>query len=192
MKRASEPPNFYGKEAGREKSYTVAKCAMSNGKGRTTQRAEPRPREWSQESRRTGYGPTLCGLSVCVPLISTTPFVLCWGWDLWEVIGFVSGHGGRAPCWDPLWAHEEIRTLSLYPVVYNEWEGSRLKIRKRILPRRGICQRSLGLPVFWSVRNKCVLSKFPSLWYSVIAALTAVQSEGAEEALIRECSILLE
>lgn len=82
-------------------------------------------------------------------------------------------------------------SLSLCPIVYNEWEDSHLKIRKRILPRRGICQCSLGLPVFRSVRNKCVLSKFPSLWYSVVAALTEVQSKGAEGALINECFILL-
>lgn len=174
MKRASEPPNFYGKVAGREKSYLVAKCAMCNGKGRTAQRAEPRPREWSQESRRrTDYGPTH-GLSMCVPPISITRFVLPWGWDLWEVIGFVSGHGGGAQCWDPLWADGDQSSVSLCPVVYNEWEDSHLKIRKRILPRRGICQCSLRLPVSRSARNKCVLSKFPSLWYSVIAVLTEV------------------
>lgn len=170
MKRASEPTNFYGKVAGREKSYSVAKCAKSNGKGRTAQKAVPRPREWSQESRRrTGYGPTH-GLSMCVPPISITPFVLCWGWDLWEVIRFVSGHGGGAQCWDPLWVDEEIRalSLSLCPVVYNEWEDSHLKIRKRILPRHGIYAsvvldfQSLDL---WEI-NVCCLSSpvYGILW----------------------------
>lgn len=135
-------------------------CAISYGKGWATQRTEPRSREGSQEpTRRIGSGPPRMDW-VCAPPKSISPTVGVLEVGPWEVIRFVSYHGGGEPILVlvSFSGGEDARTLSLCL-------SCKCTMKKKLSANQEhrLCQcLDLGLPRSRTVRNNCLLFKPPA------------------------------
>ena len=106
-------------------------CGISYGKGWATQRTEPRSREGSQEPRRRiGSGPPRMDW-VCAPPKSISPTVGVLEVGPWEVIRFVSYHGGGEPILVPVsFSGVKMPELSLSVCLVSvQWKRSYLQIR---------------------------------------------------------------